>query len=260
MRAALLGCPVDILTMDETVEIAREAMRTKQRRQHVALNVAKLVNMRSDPALARDVMSSDVVGIDGMGIVWAARCLGLPVQERVAGIDLFNALLATCAREGFRPFLLGATPAVLEAAKAEILLRHPTLRFAGSRDGYFTADQEREVVGEICASGADCLFVGMPTPRKERFIADHRERLQVPFIMGVGGSFDVVAGHVQRAPQLMQRWGLEWLYRIYQEPRRMWWRYVRTNALFAMLLAKTMLARLRERLEPPAPHGTKAGG
>jgi N-acetylglucosaminyldiphosphoundecaprenol N-acetyl-beta-D-mannosaminyltransferase len=260
MRAALLGCPIDILTMAETVEIARNAMRTRERRQHVALNVAKLVNMRTDACLARDVMSSDVVGIDGMGIVIAARCLGVPVHERVAGIDLFNELLATCANEGFRPFLLGATPEVLLAARDRILARHPTLQFAGLRDGYFTPDQEREIVEEICASGADCLFVGMPTPRKERFIADHRDRLNVPFIMGVGGSFDVLAGHVQRAPLPMQRWGLEWLYRVYQEPQRMWWRYARTNALFAALMAKTILARLTARLGFHTPHDGRISG
>ena len=102
---------------------------------------------------------------------------------------------------------------------------HPNIRFAGMRDGYFAADREKEVVEEIRNSGADCLFIAMPTPRKERFLSAYRDQLQVPFIMGVGGSFDVLAGDVTRAPPLMQKSGLEWLYRIYQEPSRMWWRY-----------------------------------
>src|SRR5512135_334083 len=116
MRASFLGCPIDILTMNETVELARQAMRNRRRLQHVALNVAKLVNMRFDPVLAADVAHSDVIGIDGMGIVWGARALGLQVRTRVAGVDLLNELLATCAKEGLRPYFLGATPAVLQQA------------------------------------------------------------------------------------------------------------------------------------------------
>src|SRR5215470_6989830 len=107
MRTNLLGCPIDVLTMAETVERARAAMRGGKRLQHVALNVAKFVNMRSDPVLCSDVMESDLVGIDGMGIVFAARWLGIPVQERVSGIDLFKELLRLCAMENYRPFLLG---------------------------------------------------------------------------------------------------------------------------------------------------------
>src|SRR5438045_2675607 len=109
MRVNLLGCPVDILTMSETVELARQAMRQRATLQHVALNVAKLVNMRRDAVLAADVTNSDLVGVDGMGIVWASRLLGLPVKERVSGIDLLNELLAVCANEGFKPYFLGAT-------------------------------------------------------------------------------------------------------------------------------------------------------
>src|SRR5262245_60489503 len=165
MRADFLGAPVDILTMTETLDCARRAIRSRTRLQHVALNVAKFVSMRRDPVLAADVMSSDLVGIDGMGIVWAARWLGLPVQERVAGIDLFDRILELCAAEGFRPYFLGATPEVVRRAAERALERHPTLQFAGLKDGYFKPDQEQDVVKTIRESGADCLFIGMPTPR-----------------------------------------------------------------------------------------------
>jgi N-acetylglucosaminyldiphosphoundecaprenol N-acetyl-beta-D-mannosaminyltransferase len=244
-----LGCPINILTMDETVELARGSMRDRTRLQHVALNVAKLVNARSDKVLAADVANSDVVSIDGMGIVWGARLLGLPVRERVAGVDLLARLLAVCAEDGFRPYFLGATSEVLQLAVAQAQARHPGLRFAGFRDGYFKPGQEADVIREIRDSGADCLFIGMPTPRKERFLAAHRDALNVPFIMGVGGAFDVLSGHVQRAPLRMQALGLEWLFRIYQEPRRMWWRYARTNALFATILGRELV---RHRLRPAA--------
>lgn len=241
MRQILLDCPVDVLTMAETVDLARKAMQCRNRLQHVALNVAKLVNTRRDPILSADVASSDLVGIDGMGIVWAARLLGLPVQERVSGVDLLTELLAVCSEDGFRPYFLGATSKVLELCEHRVLEKYPSVRFAGMRDGYFAPDRELEVVADIRNSGADCLFIGMPTPRKERFLAAHRDDLNVPFIMGVGGSFDVLAGQIARAPVRMQAMGLEWLYRVYQEPGRMWWRYARTNTLFAMILARALI-------------------
>ena len=241
MRASVMGSPVDILTMSETVDIARKSMREGIPTQHVALNVAKLVNMRTDPVLAADVSGSDIIGIDGMGIIVALRLLGIKSKERVAGIDLFVNLMAVCEKEGFRPYLLGATEDVLQQAVANLKKQHPGLKFAGYRNGHFPADQEAKIVEDIRASGASCLFIGMPTPRKERFLARYRETINVPFIMGVGGTFDVVAGHVSRAPLLMQSLGLEWLYRVYQEPGRLWWRYARTNAKFAFLLLRELL-------------------
>jgi N-acetylglucosaminyldiphosphoundecaprenol N-acetyl-beta-D-mannosaminyltransferase len=232
--------------------------------QHVALNVAKFVNMRRDPVLAADVANSDVVSIDGMGIVWAARCVGLPAKVRVTGVDLLTELLAVCADEGFKPYFLGATPDVSERAVRRVREKHPSIQFSGVRDGYFSANQERQVVDSIRDSGADCLFIGMPTPRKERFLASYRDELNVPFIMGVGGALDVLAGQVRRAPVRMQQLGLEWLYRVYQEPGRMWWRYAKTNTLFAGILAQ---AFVQQNLQPipranrvVPPSSTRSGG
>ena len=241
MRASVMGSPVDILTMSETVDIARKSMRDAIPTQHVALNVAKLVNMRTDPVLAADVSSSDIIGIDGMGIIVALKLLRIDAKERVTGIDLFVNLMSVCEAEGFRPYLLGATEEVLQTAVATLRKQHPMLKLAGFHNGHFPADQEPAIVDEIRASGANCLFIGMPTPRKERFLARYRETINVPFIMGVGGTFDVVAGHVNRAPQIMQTMGMEWLYRVYQEPGRLWWRYARTNAKFAFLLLRELL-------------------
>lgn len=241
MRSTVLGCPVDVLTMDEVVDLARSAMHSRERVQHVALNVAKLVNMRRDAVLAADVIGSDLITMDGIGVVWAARLFGLPAKERVTGIDLLARLLAVCAREGLKPYFLGAKSSVLQRAVQRVTESHPSICFAGMRDGYFSPEQEDDVVDEIRKSGADCLFIGMPTPRKERFLSANRERLNTPFIMGVGGSFDVLAGHVQRAPERWQALGFEWLYRIYQEPRRMWWRYAKTNTLFLGIIAQAAI-------------------
>ena len=245
MRVDLLGCSVDVLTMTEMVERAKAAMRSRTRLQHVAMNVAKFVNMRSDAVLRDDVQGSDLIGIDGMGILWALRLFGIPAKERVTGIDLFCELLKLCAEEGFRPFLLGATPSVLQRAADVIAAKFPSIRLAGLRDGYFHPEEEGKVVEQIIKSKADCLFIAMPTPRKERFLAAYRDHLGVPFIMGVGGSLDVIAGQVPRAPRNMQSMGLEWLYRVYQEPRRMWWRYAKTNTLFAGILIRGMLNQYR---------------
>jgi N-acetylglucosaminyldiphosphoundecaprenol N-acetyl-beta-D-mannosaminyltransferase len=152
-------------------------------------------------------------------------------------------ILRICAAHEFRPYLLGARRSVLDRAVVNALHRWPGLSFAGYRDGYFRPEDEERVVEEIRFCAPDCLFIGMPTPRKERFLHQYRDVLGVPFIMGVGGGIDVLAGHVRRAPGGIQRAGLEWLYRTYQEPRRMWWRYASTNAVFAGLLGKEIVAR-----------------
>jgi N-acetylglucosaminyldiphosphoundecaprenol N-acetyl-beta-D-mannosaminyltransferase len=252
MRTDFLGAPVDVLTFDQTVELATHAMRNRVLTRHVAINVAKFVKMRHDPDLHRDVTTSQIIGIDGMGIVWGARALGIPVPERVAGVDLMERLLSVCAEEGFRPYFLGASQEVVVCAVAEAKRRWPRLTFAGYHNGYFQPMNEPAVVSAIQESKADCLFVGMPTPHKERFLNRHRTVLGVPFIMGVGGGFDVFAGKTARAPVVLQRAGLEWLFRIYQEPRRMWWRYASTNAVFAGLLAPALL---RHRISHRVPRG-----
>lgn len=241
MRVTLFGLPVDLLSYRETVERILAAIAAGERCQHVALNVAKLVNARTNAELDRDIRDSDIVGIDGMGIVYALRLLGHPLCERVAGADLFESLMAECAARGLRPYLLGATADVLSAAQLKLAERYPGLVLAGSHHGYFTAEQEGAVCDRIRGSGADCLFIAMPTPRKERFMARHRDTLGVPFVMGIGGTLDVVAEHVRRAPALAQSVGLEWAYRMMQEPRRLAGRYLRTNLIFAGLIARALL-------------------
>jgi N-acetylglucosaminyldiphosphoundecaprenol N-acetyl-beta-D-mannosaminyltransferase len=248
MRVELLGTPIDGLSMEDTVSRARNAMKERSPIVQVSINVAKLVDMRSDPELRQDVLSSDIISADGMGVVMASRLIGLELRNRVAGIDLMTALLALCAREGFRPYFLGASQEVVRRAAAAAVERFPGLCVAGTHCGYFGPEHEAAIIDEIRAADPDCLFVGMPTPRKERFIRRQRGALHVPFVMGVGGSFDILAGDVRRAPGWMQASGLEWAYRVYQEPRRMWWRYARTNAVFGWLLLRALM-RSKLRLD-----------
>jgi N-acetylglucosaminyldiphosphoundecaprenol N-acetyl-beta-D-mannosaminyltransferase len=237
-RRLFLDVPIDCLTMAETIAAADRAITSQRKLQHVCVNVAKLVAMRRNPELDRDVRASDIISVDGMGIVWGARLFGVDVPERVTGVDVMEGMLLLCADRGYRPYFLGARPEVLERAVANTQARHPALVFAGRRDGYYRPEEEAAIVAEIDAAAADCLFIGMPTPRKERFLARHRAALRVPFIMGVGGGLDVLAGHVRRAPALIQKLGLEWLYRAVQEPLRLGPRYAKTNIAFAAILAQ----------------------
>jgi N-acetylglucosaminyldiphosphoundecaprenol N-acetyl-beta-D-mannosaminyltransferase len=239
----ILNVPITCASLDETVAFVDYAIRNRQPIQHVSMNVAKLVAMRSDATLSRDVRSSDIVGVDGMGLYWATRLLGIKVPERVAGIDLMDALLELCARNSYRPYLLGARPEILEKAVANILGARPSIDFAGWHHGYFSADEEAGIVEQIASSRADCLFVGFPSPKKERFLARYRQQLDVPFVMGVGGSIDVFAGTVRRAPKTVQMLGLEWLFRTVQEPLRLGPRYLKTNAIFTLILAKALLGK-----------------
>lgn len=244
MRVHLLDTPIDLLSREETVGRAVAAMTTRTPTVHVAINVAKFVKMRQDAELRRDVEHGDIIGLDGMGLALALKLFGARNVERVAGVDLMEALLAESARLGLRPFILGARAETLARAQAVAEARWPGLALAGMQDGYFTAEQEGDVVAAIRASGADCLFVAMPTPRKERFLHRHGATLGIPFIMGVGGSVDVLAGEVSRAPLWMQRASLEWLHRLLQEPRKMFWRYASTNTRFVGLMIGAGVGRL----------------
>ncbi|MGA7779077.1 MAG: WecB/TagA/CpsF family glycosyltransferase [Paraburkholderia sp.] len=246
-RVELFSCPMDIATMDETVDWIGSRIERNQFTQHVVVNVAKLVYMQADAELAASVRACDIVNIDGMGVVWGARLLGIPVRERVAGVDLFERLLQMSAQRSLPVFLLGATDAVVARAAAVVLARYPGLQIAGHHHGYFWDDEEA-VVEMIRGSGARLLFVAITSPKKETFINRWKDRLGVDFVMGVGGTFDVVAGKVRRAPPWMQRNGVEWAYRVAQEPRRMWKRYFITNNRFALMLIKARIALAVRRL------------
>jgi N-acetylglucosaminyldiphosphoundecaprenol N-acetyl-beta-D-mannosaminyltransferase len=229
----------------ETLEIITIAIRERIPIQHVVVNVAKLVSMHRDRSLCFDVLESDLVSVDGMGIVFGCRMFGMRVPERVTGIDLMDAVLGLCVSQGWRPYLLGAHPEVLAAAVTEIERRYPGLSIAGYHHGYFSEAEEVTIVETIRSANPDCLFVAISSPKKEHFMHRWREILGIPFVMGVGGSLDIVAGQVKRAPSWMQGTGFEWLYRLLQEPRRMWRRYLGTNLAYAWMLASEAITNRR---------------
>lgn len=236
----LFSARVDCLTTDETVDLIDSRIENGQFTQHSVVNVAKLVHMQSDSALADAINVCDIVNADGMGVVWGARALGFNVPERVTGIDLFERLLGLASVRGHSVFLLGAREDVVARVATIVRQRYPNLIVAGFHHGYFGSD-ESAVAAKIRASGARLLFVAMTSPKKEIFINLWRTQLGVSFVMGVGGTFDVVAGDVRRAPLWMQKGGLEWLYRVIQEPRRMWRRYLTTNAKFVFMITRARL-------------------
>ena len=237
-RCEFLGLALDCLTMDETLVAVERLIDGGQPNQHVVINVGKVVLARNDPHLREIINACPLVNADGTGVVWGARALGLPVPERVAGIDLFQELVARSADRGWRVYFLGARPEVVEEVVRRFRRRFPDLAVAGFRDGYWDAADEPALVAEIASARPHLVFVAMPSPKKEYWLAVNLAQLRVPFAMGVGGAFDVVAGLTRRAPRWMQRAGLEWFFRLLQEPRRMWRRYVVGNPTFVAIVAR----------------------
>lgn len=242
-RRELLGIPVEALTLEQALDRVDAAIASRARLQIGVVNAAKVVNMRRDALLRADVLSSDLILADGIAVVWAGRLLGRRLPERVAGIDLMHGMLRRGSQRGYRVFCLGASAEVLQKAVARIRADYPGVAVVGLHDGYFSAEQEEGVAQEIVDSRPHILFVAMTSPKKEKFLARWSGRLGVPVCHGVGGSFDVLAGKVERAPLSWQRFGLEWLYRVKQEPRRLWRRYLVTNTLFCGMVLRDLLLR-----------------
>jgi len=239
---SVFGTSFNALTYERTLQIIDERLSSGKFTQHVVINVAKIVNMQSDARLKRAVEACDLINIDGMGVVWGTTLLGYSVPGRVTGIDLFYKLLALAQDRGYSVFLLGAKKPVIRSAVDRLRGMYPHLKIAGFYHGYFW-DHEKEVVDLIKASKTDMLFVAISSPKKEQFIDQWKDELGVGFAMGVGGTFDIVAGYVKRAPLWMQNSGLEWFFRITQEPSRMWRRYLVTNSKFILMLLQEFLKK-----------------
>jgi N-acetylglucosaminyldiphosphoundecaprenol N-acetyl-beta-D-mannosaminyltransferase len=242
-RICVLDCPLDNLTSEEALARIEKFIQEGTPHQHMAINVSKIVMFHRDPELRAIVLESDLICADGQPLVWLSRLAGTPLKTRLTGIDLMEALLARAARKRYRVYLLGGRPEVLSAAVEECRRRYPDLNIAGFSDGYWQPEDEAAVVAAIRQASPDLLLVALGSPQKELFIHRHRAALGVPFAMGVGGSFDVLAGLTRRAPRWMRRVGLEWSWRIVQEPGRMWKRYARDGIWFGYLIVKRLLRR-----------------
>lgn len=240
-RVSICNVPIDALTMEQTLEIINKAIFEKKPLHHVVVNAAKLVNAQADEELKESIINCDIINADGQSIVWASKLLKTPVPERVAGIDLMERLVELAYAKKYKVFFLGATEEVVAKVVETYKTQFGKEIIAGYRNGYFDKGEELAVAQQIAASGADILFVAITSPKKEIFLNRYKDVIRVPFIMGVGGSFDVISGKVKRAPRWMQQGGLEWLFRVMQEPKRMWRRYLVGNSKFVVLVIKEKL-------------------
>lgn len=245
MRITLLGCSVDNLSMEETLQCIGGFIRSGKPHQHVVINVDKLIKVHRDPNLRKIIEQCDLINVDSQPIMWASRLLGQPLKARITGIDLMEELMKLAAQRGYRPYFLGARASVVERVVRHYQEHYPTLSIAGYRDGYWDPCEEERMVQAIKEVRPDILFVAISSPKKEIFIRKYLYTIGVPFVMGVGGSFDVIAGVTSRAPHWVQHAGLEWFWRFLQEPRRMWKRYFVDDIVFVKLVLRELLKRGR---------------
>lgn len=241
-RIDIMGCPFDAITVSEAIELVFQWRNEPTRTSHVIMtvNVAILMSMRDDAKLTRAVDRADVVVIDGKPLVWTSRWLRSPVPEKVSGVDLMQQLLEVGGDRRLSIYLLGTTPERLDELQRVIVEKYPKIRIAGARNGFFLPSEHAEVIRGIREARADVLLVGMPSPFKETWCEEHREELETPVILGVGGAFDVIGGFVRRAPHFMQEAGLEWAWRLAMEPQKLWKRYLVTNTAFLALLPRAL--------------------
>lgn len=240
-RVQILNGCFDLVTTKETVDWATRLIQSGRRGYLCTINVAILMMMASSPRLQQFVNEAGLIVADGQPIIWASRLFSCALPERVTGIDLSDALACQAEQKGFLIYLLGASREVIEAAAKCLQQKYPRLQICGFHDGYFSSAEAPERVRAIRQSGAQILLVGMGVPLQEFFLQENWSELGVNLAVAVGGSFEVIAGKKRRAPRWMQESGLEWLYRLLQEPRRLWRRYLVTNSQFIYYLLRELL-------------------
>jgi N-acetylglucosaminyldiphosphoundecaprenol N-acetyl-beta-D-mannosaminyltransferase len=244
----LLGVGIHALRLADVVALANKHIASREKLTIGIVNVAKVVNMQRNAQLRSSVEQADIILADGVPIVWLSHLLGQPLPERVAGIEVMFELLKEANERKHRVYFLGSRPEILQKVIDIVRTDYPGLCIAGYRDGYFHEREEQAVAEDITHSHADILFVAISSPKKEIFLRRWQHLLNVPVCHGVGGSFDVLAGATKRAPTWMQKCGLEWLFRLIQEPRRMWRRYLVTNSVFTALSLKAIIGARWQRL------------
>jgi N-acetylglucosaminyldiphosphoundecaprenol N-acetyl-beta-D-mannosaminyltransferase len=231
-KVSIFGVPFSKLSMNETVNLITHMIESREPHQIITANPIMVMSAVDSSTYMQLLQAADLVVPDGAGIVWAANYVGNPVAERVTGFDLLHRMMQLGESKGWKVYLLGASPEMIEAAASSLKRQYPALQLVGYRDGYFQADEDAAVIANIREHDPDILLIGRSADKQEPWIAQYKQQLRVPVIMGVGGSFDVLSGKLKRAPVMFQRLRLEWFYRLLQEP----WRYKRMLVLpkFAM--------------------------
>lgn len=243
----LNGC-FDPLTLSQTADRMLDMARTGTRGYVCTVNVAILMTMRSDCWLQGFVDRAALVVADGQPLIWVSSWLASRLPQRVTGIDLVEAVCDRAQKAGTGLYFLGARREVIDAAVAQLRSRYPDLKISGVDDGYFSNEEAPSRAEAIRQSGAEILVVGMGVPRQEHFLEEHLEETGVNVAIGVGGSFDVLAKLRTRAPLWVQKLGFEWLFRLAQEPGRLWYRYLSTNLQFLKLIGGELFLGSRRRI------------
>ena len=221
-RVPLFGCTFDRVTLDQAIQQVEDAIADRSSlTQSVGVNLDQLLKMQREPDFAKIILSCDQITADGQPIVWLSRVFKDPLPARVPSVDIMDALLPVAAEKGYKIFMLGAKEESVQSAANNIEREHPGIQIVGRQNGYFGVEDEPSIVERINESEADVLLIAISSPKKEEFVERNRAELQVPFVMGVGGAFDIRAGLTTRAPMWMRKTGVEWVWRFAQEPKRM---------------------------------------
>ena len=241
-KVRLFNIWIDCISMPDLVMRIDGAISSNENILHSVVNAGKIVLMQRDKELYDSVCSADIITADGQAVVWASKMLGARLPERVTGIDLMYELVKLAHDKKYKIFFFGAKEDVVKEVQKRFTTMYSSDIVAGYRNGYYQDGEEDSIAEQINISGADILFIAISSPKKEIFLSKYKRELEkVSFTMGVGGSFDVVAGKTRRAPKWMQQTGLEWFYRFIQEPRRMWRRYLVGNTKFILLVLAELL-------------------
>lgn len=231
-RIMILNTIIDVLTVQETIALVEEYVKTKTPLHLMGVNADKINELNVNKRMKDIVNSCGIINADGASVIMASKYLNKPLPERVAGIDLMQSLVALSEKKGYSIYLLGAKQTVIEETCRVLKEKHPNLKIVGYRNGYFKEEEWENISKQLDDLAPDLVFVGITSPLKEYLIEYLQNKGHASVFMGVGGSFDVISGNIPRAPIWMQKANLEWLFRVIQEPRRLFKRYFIGNLKF----------------------------
>jgi len=244
----LCGVKISSISLEETLSQVDQWVQSRTLSYIVTPNVDHLVKLRGDAEFRRIYETASLVLPDGMPVLWAAGFLGTPLKEKISGSDLFLEICSIAVERGYKLFFLGGRPSAAYGTAEALRKKHPNINIAGVRCPPLGFEKDKEensnIVDMIKKANPDILFVGLGSPKQEKWIYAHRYEYQAPVSIGIGGSFEFVSGMVKRAPKWMQRIGLEWLWRIMMEPGRLWKRYLIDDMPFFWLVLKQKMGRV----------------
>ena len=237
-RVTILNTVIDVLNVKETIDLVEKYVQTKTPLHLMGVNADKINEVNSNDLMKHIVNRCGIINADGASVILASKYLGKPLPERVAGVDLMQSLVALSEKKGYSVYLLGAKQRVVEQTAEVLKNRHPKLNIVGIHNGYFKEPDWPSISEELKEKNPDFVFVGITSPLKEYLIEYLQNQGHTSVFMGVGGSFDVISGNIPRAPLWMQKANLEWLFRVMQEPKRLFKRYFVGNWVFIKAVFK----------------------